>query len=759
MGRLTTGYFKKSVSLLLAAGILLGLAGCGNKEDSAAATKYAEKNVGTKQAVTIEGDYYKGEYSTIEDDGVMSNIIKTEKALYFVSYNMSNSERKLGRYDLASKETSEVPLADDILVGMDSIAADKEGNLLFIVADWEASNGAGAVPYKICKINDSGEVLFEKDVTDLLEGLGTPYLYQLVVGEDDSIIISNGAEKIWFLDKEGNLEFELPVESWVSSMGLLPDGNLAAFQYGAEGMEMKVTDKDKKAWGETYKCDRFANTSGMVEVSVVPSKDGKLYFLNAAELFTYDMQTGESEVVANWLANDVLSDDIRYMEVDEAGEIIMVTADSTGNVSGAELVKMTKAEAKEMQEKQVLTLGTIQVQMGLRRGVIEFNKRNDKYRVEIIEYGKDDYEAGVTKFKNEIIAGNMPDIVNISDGSEDFYAAKGLLEDLKPFLDGENGINRADYFENILTAFESDGKLYKIGPDFVVNTLVGKTSVVGDKKSWSMDDIIALANEKDEGVSLFGPETETKSRVLEMCLYNNMEQYYNMSEGKCDFDNEEFRKTLEFSNLFPKETTMGEERPSDALLISEGRVLLGTVGMMSIRDYQMYHNMFGDDISFVGYPSQFDCGSIAENYDLALGMNAKSENKDGIWEFIRFFLEEDYQTKYTAGYPLLKAAFDKKAEEEMKKYYETNENGEEVEVALVSVGWQDYVMELMAATQEEVDAVKELISSVSHGKKTDEQVMSIILEEVQPYFDGQKSVEDVVSVIQNRANIYMNENR
>lgn len=752
-------FLKKNASLLLAVCLLFGLVGCSSKKESQTTADNKGKNGETQQAAAVEGNYYKGEYVSIPGDGIMGEVTKTDETVYFLSYNEENSSMKLCSYDIASREVAEIVTDESVLSGISNITVDSEGNFLLLCADWEASASGGAVPYKIMRLNKNGEVLMERDVADLLEGMQTPYLYHLKSGKDDSIVVSNGAEKIWVLDKEGSLQFELPVESWISSIGVLPDGNFAAFYYGAEGMEMKVADVEKKAWGENYKCDRFNNTSGMLDVSIVPSKDGQLYLFNAAELFTYDMQSGETQVIANWLANDVLADDIRYIEIGEAGEIIIISGDSSGYVKGGELATLTKTDAKEIQEKQILSLGTIQVGIGLRRGVIEFNKKSDKYRVEIIEYGAEDYESGVTKFKNEIIAGNMPDIVNIVDGEEDFYAAKGLLEDLKPYMDGENGINRADYFENIFTAFESDGKLYTIGPDFIIRTLVGETSVVGDRKNWSMDEIIALAKEKEEGVSLFGPEGETKSMVLQMCLYYNLEQYFNISEGKCDFDNEEFRKTLEFANLFQKEATAGEERPSDALLISEGRVLLGEAGLMSIRDYQMYHNMFGDDISFVGYPSQYDCGSIAESYDMAFGMNAKSTNKDGIWEFIRFFLEEDYQTKYTSGYPLLKSAFDKKAESEMKKYYETNEKGEQVEIAVVAIGWQDYTMELMAATQEEVDAIKELVNSIDHAKNTDNQIMNIVNEEVQAYFDGQKSVDDVVSVIQNRANIYMNESR
>ncbi len=40
-----------------------------------------------------------------------------------------------------------------------------------------------------------------------------------------------------------------------------------------------------------------------------------------------------------------------------------------------------------------------------------------------------------------------------------------------------------------------------------------------------------------------------------------------------------------------------------------------------------------------------------------------------------------------------------------------------------------------------------------------DMIMSIINEEAEPFFKGQKSVDDVVKVIQNRINNYVNETK
>ena len=77
----------------------------------------------------------------------------------------------------------------------------------------------------------------------------------------------------------------------------------------------------------------------------------------------------------------------------------------------------------------------------------------------------------------------------------------------------------------------------------------------------------------------------------------------------------------------------------------------------------------------------------------------------------------------------------------------------------VTWGWDDFEMEIMAATQEEVDAVKALIDSAEKiSGSVDEQLVNIITEESEPFFKGQKSAEDVAKIIQNRIQTYVNEN-
>ena len=755
--RKTRRIWTRTVAIVMSAGVMTGLTGCASKTEES--SQFTGENISQEQVQT-EGNYYFGEYTSIPEEGWISAAAISGSALFYTAYD-EESGMALRQYDIESGQVKDVPVELTESESIDMLAVNSIGNFVAIKTDWGAGDGSDSNPlYTLMELKSDGTVIMEKDLSELLaQSADLPYIYYLAVGKDDNICVSNG-NTVWALDKEGNSLFQVSVESWVQSMGTMNDGSVAVSAYEGDKLTVKTIEFDKKDWGKTYSNEKL-NESGEIKF-VKGGNEGEFYFYNSSALYLYNMEADKVVTVANWLANDVLSDNLSYVSVLEDGKIRMISSDSSGG-AGCELAELTKADAKEAAEKQIITLGTANLSMDLRQSVIQFNKISDKYRVEVVNYGEDSEsqssetgeEAGTIRLKNEIVAGNIPDLINITDGSEEFYATKGLLEDLNPYVDGERGLNRAEYFENILSAMEDNGKLYVLAPDFTIETIVGKTGDVGEGNNWTMDEMMSLAGSRGEGVEIF--DHETKQKALEYCLHYNMEQFFDLSEGRCEFDNEEFRKVLEFANMFPESNEYTDTDPSQPLSISEGRVLLCEANLCNTRSYQMYHNMYGEDISLIGYPTKYECGSAVSCGDIGLSISVKSENKEGAWEFIRFLMSEEYQKNNTTWFPMMKSAFEKKMEAEMEKQYGTDENGEKVEVSTYMVGWQDYEMELYAATEEEVSAIRELIGKIDHTVQKDEQIYNIVTEEAAAYFGGQKSVDEVVDVIQNRANIYMNE--
>lgn len=66
-------------------------------------------------------------------------------------------------------------------------------------------------------------------------------------------------------------------------------------------------------------------------------------------------------------------------------------------------------------------------------------------------------------------------------------------------------------------------------------------------------------------------------------------------------------------------------------------------------------------------------------------------------------------------------------------------------------------MNLSALTPEQLDMAVDFIEGVHHFSFDDVTIMNIICEEAEGYFQGQKDVESVVNVIQNRVGLYLQE--
>lgn len=126
---------------------------------------------------------------------------------------------------------------------------------------------------------------------------------------------------------------------------------------------------------------------------------------------------------------------------------------------------------------------------------------------------------------------------------------------------------------------------------------------------------------------------------------------------------------------------------------------------------------------------------------------------------MRQFLTPEYQTSGEIyNMPVLKTAFLAKAQEATERPYWTDENGNrEYYDDIWYINGEEVVLEPF--TQEEVDQICQFIYTVNRTAYYNEEILNIITEEAEPFFAGQKSVQEVVDIIQSRAQIYVNENR
>ena len=426
------------------------------------------------------------------------------------------------------------------------------------------------------------------------------------------------------------------------------------------------------------------------------------------------------------------------------------------------MIYLSRKNASEVTAKEEIIYGTLSLDSDTRKNIIDFNKTNDKYRIKVKEYmSESDYETSLTQFNADMTTGNCPDIIDLSYGDFSQYASKGILEDLYPYME-QSGINQDDYLENILKAYEVDGRLYGIMPKFYVSTVLVKSSLVGDASGWTLSENLDFLEEKNpENVFQYG----SRDSIFYYCIYNNIDEFINWETGECFFNSQEFIRALEFAAKFPEEPDYSQDDEGIASKLHSDKILLMQHTLSSVQEYQMTNGLFGEETTYIGYPNSERKGNLIQPVGGSMGMSSKSKHKDGAWEFMKTILSDEFQDSLISeyggwGFPVKKSALDKQFELDMTPDYYEDEEGNKIENPKTTWGYDDFTMEIMAATQEEIDAVRELIASAEKlSGSLNVQLMNIINEEAEPFFKGQKSASDTAEIIQNRIQIYVNENR
>ena len=474
-----------------------------------------------------------------------------------------------------------------------------------------------------------------------------------------------------------------------------------------------------------------------------------------------DMQA----VVSNAPGFGVLSD----------GRIVAVTyEDSSDGPSRQVLVVLNRVDASSIQKKTELTLACFGLDYNLRSQIVKFNRSSADYRIVVKDYSEyatdDDYNAGLTKLNTEIISGNVPDLIaNSMLLPIRQYAAKGLLEDLWPYIDADPEYSRDKLMTKPLESLQTDGKLYQLPIDFGVTTAIGLGKVVDGYDTWTLADVNDALSKLPEGATVFN-KYYTQAEMLQYCVAMNADSFMNWQDGTCNFDSDEFRALLEFVKPFPAEydwQSDSEEYESDYSRLKNGKQLLYPTSLYSFDDLYYTFAALNNDARFVGFPREDGSTGNAFNSDATLCITTTCRDKAGAWAFIRSTLEEDFQ-KSLWNFPILRSAFEANAKEAMTQEYETDadgnqildENGNPIPISTGGMSYGDEpVIELYAVTQEQYDAVMAVIDSTTSFVDYDQNVLNIISDEAAGYLAGSKTAEEASKLIQSRVSLYIQEQK
>lgn len=455
------------------------------------------------------------------------------------------------------------------------------------------------------------------------------------------------------------------------------------------------------------------------------------------------------------------------------------TTDSSESVSQASEQAVTE-QSENNGEDIVLTMVISDYDERTPKLINEFNAADNGYKIVTKNYNEKTEEGMSEEDLQEMDFRLIQDLINKDDidivysgsfGNDAKFQIlknKGTFVDLYPFMENDDEVNTSTLNQHILSLNEIDGKLYALPTSYTVQTLIGSTEYVGDKENWTMDDFLTHWEQMPEGATICG--SIHAENIYYTVLRGNLESFINYEDATVSFNSPEFKRMLEFCGQFESNGNEKTDYDYNAPgFVFEG-YLTGIMSSSYFKDSSDPHNL-GDKAPYtmVGYPSSNGKGAYIENQRYySICAKSSPEKQKGAWEFIRTFGTEDYQVDRAITFEM---EYQDEEGKTRKQYSEetgfcVNNNAFNRIASNIIAGnyytadyfdkGEKYTFEL--PTQEDVDKLVSYINSINRLETSiDRALWWIVEEEVMKYFSGESTLDYAVSMIQNRASIWVSE--
>ena len=574
----------------------------------------------------------------------------------------------------------------------------------------------------------------------------------------------------------------------------LPDENIFAIQgiLGIDDNTLLIMYYSSAAGGQSYL------TLDIRSGDAVKDENGDYSWLNNLNIFNSSYFSGIGNVVLNDEGIQVLDfdnseiselfsfddcnvnrNDVSYLKLMSYTEDEIVLAGisysgyslSTNDIVNPQIIVLTKADSNPNAGKTVLTAATVgYIDYAMSESVCRFNETNadyfikfdNKYKVDkhVSDVNYDDYdeyrkaydEASIelsNQLTVDLMAGEGPDIIfdtsSLSQLNNDDY-----------LLDISDRINTDGLFVNVLDAAKTGEKLYQIPLTFGVTGLaVLNENVDAGQTGFTFEQYADFVSTVCNGTD---PLAMDQTEFFIMCM-EAMADKFVTEDGKIDYDNEAFRALAEFTNenIIPPI----ESNEDDMLYMGGTGTTIEESGAerFDYGSFPIYIELMGkhaNDTTILGLPSVDGRGPML-SVSSSVAISAQTAEADACWAFVETLLSYEIQEYYAQsgmGCPICIEAYETSAQEFIDDY---NESMAKYSNYLTEAEMAMFGFDATPVEASVIDSYEAMIDSCSAVSTTDAAISVIIREEMPAYFSGQKTLDDVISVMEDRVQTFLDE--
>lgn len=743
-------------TVLVGAVLLTTLCGCGKDEMEREKLEYVwsvdETDIGAYLSVKSPVAVASGIHMLAERSG------EAGRSGYILVFDAET--RSVDEYSLDSLSPTISPV---------DIAALDDESLLILTRDYDET--VSRAVYSLYTLRGGEFSLYYADL-DLAQGMdGDTEPSGVCVMGDGSICLSCDLMTVVY-DSDMNMLYSVDHADGFVESNAASDGTvyITYISHGDNGgIATAPIDTSSRSLGEKL------NLSGIGANDFADPCFGQgslLYALSDDGLYSCDGTNG-SEKLCDWLNSNIVKNDIRELLMLDINRMFAVMSDFTV-VDGQyvySLALLERVPEDELKEYIILDFAVANPQEWVLDSIVEFNRTNDDCRVVVVDWSEyeTDELTSTEALSREMLKGNVPDLVMTSNFSDsESWISQGIFRDLYEFIDGDDSFSRDDYNWEVVSGYEADEKLPIFVLTYKLSTLVAKKSVIAE--NLTTGEFIDLADNLPDDKFLV-------SRSYDMLKYfvsASLDSYVDFDAGECHFDGEEFRRVMEYTKEMYSasdyaSTLSGEDRwMADGMMpLRLDKVLIGEVSRAV--DYKDLLSVLylaaesPEELAIIGYPSNDGRGTVV-SIDTSVAIANDTPAGEYAWEFVKLLSENAGSGEFSYGFATQNDALYRNFAKLVGTKCVFGPNSTATYTGDVSEEEIERMIESTHGVYHEVtEADFELISRFfvnvkpMYGDAVSRSIVDIIYEELLPYIDGEKSLDETQELIQSRTSLLVSE--
>ena len=388
--------------------------------------------------------------------------------------------------------------------------------------------------------------------------------------------------------------------------------------------------------------------------------------------------------------------------------------------------------------------------------------------------GRTDY---ISKTSTSLMSGQGADLLAMDVLPVYKYVESGQLENLKEYLNQDIDFNSSDYRDNILKALEFQNGIWFLPLDYSFEYFAYDSSLANGQQAakFGLTQAFTSTQMIETGKSTFngthklfpGPAylQSGNGDLFSQLFKEHYRSFVDMESKTANFNDGTFKELINNIKNLADDGYISQgigQADSSALLNSAAadpteRFWFKPKNQFSLVSQTYPDSDFRMSISTTDVGSGIEeddqiagicaeeAGIIPFSYEQAFGINANSRNKQTAWAFLKFLLS--YEIQASPNMSLLSLPLHNQARED---------RAENLYRLLLTEG-NDLDESQKQALNGYLNGVEALSDQINGYTFRDTTIQDMVIKEMEYFFDGTKSADQVCQVLQNKVELYLNE--